>query len=182
MNASELLKMILKKLTEWKASFDLIFKKPIRTSLPEHLYIPEGAESLDISKVIEIEKNTIDPETIITLQAKEGETIVIIAYAIYTDAEFASTINFFFKKNGGNALRYHGTPDDPVSPKSYDMNLSLAPDLKNDALKNCQIQLTPRDTLEISVVNCIDDLDIPMGVRIVGYVLQGASKTSRISR
>lgn len=150
-------------------------------NLPDHLFIPEGAESLDQSRVVNVLRNTTVEQTIISIIADESETIVITHYALYTDVELAKDIEFWVKKNGGKQLQHHGTPNDPINPTHNKLTLSIAPDLKNDSLKNCQIQLLPKDKLTVSLVNCLVDLDVPMGIRIVGYILPANSKTSRHS-
>ena len=143
-----------------------IFKKGIKVVLPSHLFSPSNAETIDIRKVCEIEKNTDEESLIFEIKAGEGEAFRFIKYAIYTDAEDQNDIEFFPRINGKRILRLHGTPQ---GSGSYKLGLGLAPDLSNYALINCDILLKPNQKLTWHVVNK-NDVSVPMGVRMVGHV------------
>lgn len=150
-------------------------------SFPDHLFIPKGAESVDVRILQEIPRNTLDRQRLVTLKAKQGESIFIIAYAMYTDAEFAKDIEFFFKQDKSRILRYHGVPNDELNPTAYNMSLGVSAYLDNAALIPCQIVIGAGQELTIDVVNCDPDLDTPMGVRLFGYVMKNNS-TQRPTR
>jgi hypothetical protein len=155
--------------------------KGVDIALPDHLYIPKHAESLDVRILRDVAKNTTDRERLVTLKAKEGETIYIIAYALYTDAEFAKDVEFFIEKNKNRVLRYHGIPNDSNDPKSYHLSLGVSPNLDASALIPCQIVLQPNQELTVDVVNCQEFVDSPMGVRLYGYVLNSTRSSFRPS-
>ncbi len=135
-------------------------------NFPSHLYIPNNAESIDARILCEIAKNTPDPKLLFRLKANEGEAYRFIKYAIFCDAEDQATFEFFPKIDGKRILRLHGSPQENGT---FKLKLGLAPDMSNYALINCDILLKPHQTLTWHVVNT-NDIDIPMGVRMVGYV------------
>lgn len=157
----------------------------VPVDFPDHLFIPKGAESIDIAQICEVEKHngiSDDPFKMLTLKPEKGEEIYILSYGLYTDAELGSDVEFFLKINGKKALRLHGRPDSATDPSKYILNFGLSPDLSNNGLKNCQILLTPNDIFTVEAVNRNDDLTIPMGVRIVGYVLNDNNKSTKFIR
>lgn len=154
-------------------------------ALPDHLYIPDGAESLDIADICEVAKALTpdeDPFKILTLKPTKGEEFYILQYGLYTDAELSADVEFWLKVNGKKALRFHGRPDSPTNPTKYTLNYGLSPDLSNNGLKACQILLTPNDTFTVEAINRNEDIAIPMGVRVVGYVLNSNQKSSKLVR
>lgn len=157
----------------------------VPVSFPEHLFIPQGSESIDIAQICEVAKNNgiaDEPFKMMTLKPEKGEEIYILSYGLYTDAELGSDVEFFLKINGKKALRLHGRPDSATDPTKYSLNFGLSPDLSNNGLKNCQILLTPNDTFIVEAVNRNTDLTIPMGVRLVGYVLNTNNKSTKVIR
>lgn len=156
--------------------------KVVPVSFPDHLFIPKGAESVDIRILRDIPKNTINRERLVTLKADEAETIYIIGYALYTDAEFAKDVEFFIEKNKARQLRYHGIPNDSLNPTAYALSMGVSPNLDASALIPCQILVRPNQELIVDIVNCQEFVDTPMGVRLFGYVLPSTSKSNRASR
>ena len=152
-----------------KAFYRAVVLMPFEIELPRHQHIPKNAESLDIEKLCEVKRNT-EKGIFMTLKAPRSQEIIITHYAIYTDAEDPDEIEFFFDLNGNKQLRYHGVPDDSEDPKRYSLNLNLAPDLSNNALKSCYIVIKPTQTLTVKVKNSSSQFDRPMGARLVGYV------------
>ena len=153
---------------------------------PEHLFIPESNEGIDIVENCELERATgnasEDLTRLITLRPNQAEEFFITHYALYTDLEDAEDIEFFFKVNGKRVLRFHGRPDDAFNPTRYILNVGLGPDLSNDTLKNCQIHLTPNDTFTIEVETRNSRITAPVGVRLVGYILNENQKSARLKR
>jgi hypothetical protein len=157
----------------------------VPVSLPNHLYIPDGAESIDIAQICEVAKSTgatEEPFKMITLAPEKGEEYYLLNYGLYTDAELGSDIEFYLKINGKKALRLHGRPDSATDPTKYTLDYGLSPDLSNNGLKNCQIILTPNDVFTVEAINRNEDLAIPMGVRLVGYVLNSNAKSTKLIR
>lgn len=158
----------------------------IPTGLPKHLFQPNGTEGIDQAEICELDKSTgieaDDLTRIMTLKPQQGEEHYLLSYALYTDLEDGSEIEFFFKVNGKRVLRLHGRPDDPYKPTKYQMNFGLSPDLSNSGLKNCQILLTPNDELTIDCINRNTEVTAPVGVRIVGYVLNANDQSAKLIR
>lgn len=153
----------------------------VGVTLPDHLYIPKHAESLDVRILRDVAKNTTERERLLTVKANEGETIYIIGYALYTDAEFAKDVEFFIEREGFKVLRYHGVPNDSTNPKSYHLSLGVSPNLDAAALIPCQIVVKPNQEVTVDVVNCQEFVDSPMGVRLYGYVLNSTQSSFRPS-
>ncbi len=160
--------------------------KGVLVDFPVHLHIPLGAESIDIVDICELDKKQQSSDAVltrlITLNPQQGSEYFILSYGIFTDVENAADIEFFIKVNGKRVLRLHGRPDSATNPQFYKINFGLAPDLSNDSLKACQILLTPNDTLTVDVVNRNEEVTAPVGVRIVGYVLNNNKLSSSLKR
>jgi hypothetical protein len=137
---------------------------PTRVDLPRHLYIPQGAESIDLRTVYNVPSPTIDFK-ILEFIAPQGAVTRFINYAIFNDGD--AEINYNFKPfvNGNRVLRYHGHP---LADGSYKLALGLAPDLSQNSLVGCQLTLNPGDVLQWLITNA-SGVDTAMGVRMVGY-------------
>jgi hypothetical protein len=160
----------------------------IPTSFPEHLYHPLGAESIDIVENCELARKQAGQDAVVTslisLSPLQAEEIFIREYSIYTDIENADDIEFFWKLNGKRILRYHGRPttNSLTGKITYKLNFGLSPDLANDSLKMCQILIKPNDTLTVEAVNRSEAVTAPVGIRLVGHVLNDNRQSSRLSR
>jgi hypothetical protein len=137
---------------------------PTRVDFPRHLYIPQGAESLDLRTVWNVPTGTIDFE-ILKYIAPVGAITRFINYSIFNDGD--AEINYDFKPfvNGNRILRYHGHP---LPNGSYKLALGLGPDMSNASLIQCELALNPGDTL-IWLITNVSGVDTSMGVRMVGY-------------
>lgn len=132
--------------------------------LPPHLFIPNNAQSIDITKVCNTLAGTIR-ETLMSFTAPDGGMTVFLSYGVFTDAEFADTIEFRPEVNGTRIFPYHGDPDD-----DFKIKIGTGPDLSNNALKTGYIILQPDDLLEWKVSNT-GAITTVMGVRSVGYFI-----------
>lgn len=145
-------------------AFETVLSKGVNVQLPNHLYIPEGAEVIDARKLCTISANTTNEYELFNFGTDNNEYVRFIAYSIFTDAEGADDVEFIPRLNGSRTLKYHGDPTD-----NFRISLGLAPDLSNYSLINCNIIMKPNKTLTWHVKNNTN-LDIPMGVRMYGYV------------
>lgn len=131
---------------------------------PRYLYVPEGAEGIDLRSVWNVPPATIDFE-MIRFVAPPGSVTRFIAYGVFNDGDVLANYDFKPFVNGNRVFRYHGQ----LLPSGlYKIGLGLGPDLSNASLVNCQITLNPGDIFSWFVTN-ISLVDTSMGVRMVGY-------------
>lgn len=135
---------------------------PVR--LPPHLFIPEGAESLDIRVAADIGALTTTPTLLMEFQCPQGAQTHFISYAIFSDGSLAQNQQFIPEVDGRRVFPFQGDPQD-----NFKINLGLAPDLSNNSLIACQLTMNPGEKLQWKVINT-NVIDIAMGVRMVGYV------------
>lgn len=147
--------------------------------------IPSDAETLDIQELCEVAgtESGVSPvaHRLMTIKAKENETIVITHYAIYTDALNASDVEFIPLLNDNRTLKLHGRPDDASKPKKYSLSVGLCPDLSEQSLRRALITLAPLQTLTWDVYNYSSN-SRPMGVRVKGYVRSLSKVRENLSR
>ena len=148
------------KVTITKEEVALAPKTPIE--LPRHLFIPDGAESIDIRRVMNVPSPTTD-YLLYRFVAPPGSYTKFISYGVYNDGDAAVNYQFKPEVNGNRIFRYHGDPQ-----ANYKIDLGLAPDLSNNSLIGCQLTLNPGDILEWLITNT-SGVDTSMGVRMVGY-------------
>lgn len=134
----------------------------IPVSFPAHLYIPEGAQSIDMRRVCLVGAGT--SEKIITFTARPGSTTRFISYAVYNDGDNAADYEFRPTVNGSRIFPFHGDPND-----NFKINLGLAPDLSDVSLIECQLAMNPGDVLVWEIFNN-SAVDTEMGVRMKGYL------------
>jgi hypothetical protein len=138
-------------------------KKPTLIELPRHLYIPEGAQSIDIRKSCQVQPATTK-ELLMSFTAPAAGVTQFIAYGIFSDAEFSTTIEFLPEVSGARIFPYHGDPTN-----NFKMSLGLAPDLANTSLIPCQLTLEPGQRVDWFVTNT-GTVTTVLGVRMVGYI------------
>lgn len=147
--------------------------------------IPADAEALDIQELCELagvaQGGTAQAHRMITLTAKQNETIVITHYAIYTDALNADEVEFIPLLQDNRALRFHGRPNDPLKPTKYSLTVGLCPDLSEQSLRRALITLAPLQTLTWDAYNYSNDVR-PMGVRMKGYIRSLSKVKENLSR
>ena len=151
------------------ATAEEIHKKEVRTftpktpvELPRHLFIPDGAESIDIRRVMNVPSPTTD-YLLFRFTAPPGSYTKFISYGVYNDGDAAANYQFKPEVDGNRIFRYHGDPQ-----ANYKIDLGLAPDLSNNAMIPCQLTLEPGQILEWLITNT-SGVDTSMGVRMVGY-------------
>lgn len=132
--------------------------------LPPHLFIPEGAQSLDLRRAADIAAGTSDPFKFIEFECPQGATCHFISYAIFSDGNNATLQEFIPRVDDRRVFPYQGDPQD-----NFKINLGLAPDLSNNSLIGCQLTLQPGQKLQWYLKN-LNAVDIAMGVRMVGYI------------
>lgn len=131
---------------------------------PRHLFVPAGAESVDLRSVWNIPAGTND-FSILRFVAPQGASTRFIKYGIFNDGNAAVDYDFKPLVNGNRIMRYHG---EPMANGSFHLALGLAPDLAEEAMVPYQITLNPGDILEWLVSNN-SIVDTSMGVRMLGY-------------
>lgn len=134
-----------------------------KVSFPPHLFIPDGAESIDIRRVTNVPAATVDAE-IMSFTAPPGSVVRFIKYGVFNDGLLASNYRFLPMIDGSRIFRYHGDPTD-----NYRISLGLGPDLSESAMIPCQLLLYPGQTLRWLVSNT-SGVDVSMGVRMMGYL------------
>ena len=135
---------------------------PNPIDFPRHLFIPEGANSLDFRKAGVVSSGTVK-EQLLSFTAPEGATTRFLQYGIYNDGLLENNIEFTPLVNGNRVLPYHGDPD-----FNFRLSLGLSADLSYASLIPCQINLTPGQVFQWLVSNT-SAVDVVMGVRMVGY-------------
>jgi len=136
---------------------------PFKITFPRNFYNPVGADSFDIRALdvfIAGEKKVL-----MTYVAKEGQTIHFIKYGLFTDILKADEVRFYPTIDGNRILRYHGDPNN-----DFALNLSVGPDLTEDSMIPCEVDLKPGQTLQIVGEN-LSGADADLGVRFRGYIM-----------
>jgi hypothetical protein len=142
--------------------------KPIAVSFPPHLYIPEDAQSIDISELDNVPPG--DTVTLLSMTGLKGGFVYFTGYAVFNDALMLSLIELVPKVNGSRVLSLHGNPQ-----LKFKMGLGLGPDLST--LIPCQLMLQPNDVLTWEFTNN-DVVDVAAGVRMSGYFSQSTIRKS----
>lgn len=148
------------KSTSAKAQAAALKKTPVE--FPPHLFIPEGAQSLDFRRVINLPSPNTNYE-LFSFTAPPGAVTRFISYGIFNDGNAAADYNFLPLVDGSRIFPYHGDPSD-----NFKIYLGLGPDLSNTSLIPCQLYLQPGQRLQWLVTNT-SGVDTSMGVRMVGY-------------
>ena len=137
---------------------------------PRHLFVPEGAESVDIRAAFSVTAGTsLD---ILKFVAPPGARTYFLGYAIFNDALLFANVNFIPTVNGSRILKYHGDPQN-----NFKIALASTIDLGNNALSPIQLALNPGEILNWRVINN-EAVDVVMGVRMVGYVDSSNTRTN----
>jgi hypothetical protein len=137
---------------------------PQSVALPPHLFMPEDAQSVNISSERLVAPGT---QTILTFSGVPGSIVRFLSYAFYSTAPspaFPSQI--VPTVNGIRVFPYHGDPLD-----NYSINVSSGPDLSNGSMISCLLDLQPTDKLEWTYFNATGG-NVNVGIRMVGYVDQ----------
>lgn len=129
---------------------------------PPHLFIPDGAQSLDFRRVANIPSPTTNYE-LFKFVAPPGAVTRFISYGIFNDGLIASDYNFLPLVDGSRIFPYHGDPSD-----NFRIYLGLGPDLSNTSMIPCQLYLQPGQVLQWLVTNT-SGVDCSLGVRMAGY-------------
>lgn len=138
--------------------------QPKRTPVefPPHLFIPEGAESIDMRRVIDCDPATTN-QLLIDFTAPQGAVTKFIGYAVYNDGLLFQNYEFLPEIDSMRILRYHGNP-----AFNFKIGLGLAPDLSNISIIPCQISMMPNQRLTWKITNT-SAVVTKMGVRMIGY-------------
>jgi hypothetical protein len=136
---------------------------PLKVQFPDHLFVPDGAESLDIRRVANVTDGTVNAE-FMSFTAPQGAKVHFIAYSVYSDGQTAANQEFIPRVDGRRVFAYHGDPNN-----NFKIDLGLGPDLSNANLITCQLTLNPKEKLTWSLTNN-QGVAIAMGVRMVGYL------------
>lgn len=136
---------------------------PTPVALPNHLFVPSGAQSLDLRRLATVTNGSVK-EPFLSFRSPAGVVTRFISYGVYNDGSLASAFKFEPEVSGNRVLPYHGDPND-----NFRIALGLAPDLSNNSLINCQIALMPEQEIIWYVTNT-SGVDTDMGIRMVGYL------------
>lgn len=138
-------------------------KERLPIELPPHLFIPEGAQSIDARRLSTVTAGT-NKALFMRITCPAGYLCRIISYAIYNDGLLEQDYEFLPMVSGIRVFPFHGNP-----VNNYKIALGLAPDLSNSSLIPCQLTLQPLQSLEWYVTNT-SAVDTEMGLRVVGYL------------
>ena len=137
--------------------------KKTEVVFPRHLYIPEGAESVDLRRVVSIPTGNVDYE-LFSFTAPPGSQVRFISYGIYNDGDNGANYDYRPLVDGSRVFRYHGDPT-----QNFKIYLGLGPDLSNTSMIPCQLTLQPGQTIKWLITNT-SGVDTSMGVRMMGYL------------
>jgi hypothetical protein len=143
-------------------------------NFPLHLYPPRGSITVDMRNVESLLAGT--SSVLLRWQVPLGMRAFFTGYGIYTDAALAANIEFIPKVNGNRIFPFHGYPD-PVNG-IFRMDLGVAPDLGNEALVQCQLDVLPGQVLTWEAFNNAAVASV-MGVRMQGYITSGENEMGR---
>ncbi len=135
---------------------------PVRVEFPSHLYIPEGAQNIDLRRLATIPAATVN-DVIMRFKCPAGAITRFIGYAIFNDGALASDFSFLPNVDGARVFPYHGDPLD-----NYRISLGLAPDFGSNSVIPCQLALMPEQEIVWYVSNA-SAVAVDMGVRMIGY-------------
>lgn len=148
------------------------FKKPVKVNLPDHLYIPPGAQSLDMRNLFDVAAGaTID---VIRFTAPLGGGITrILSYGIFNDGLLAANFDFIPTVDGRRVYPFQGDPLD-----NFRIYLGVSPDLSNSSLIPGLLDLAPGQTLVWQAQNR-SVVTTTMGVRVTGFIDRDKQVQSR---
>jgi hypothetical protein len=132
------------------------------SSLPRHLFIPDQVTGIDLRKVGTVTAGSVNV-SLFSFTAPRGAVTRFISYGVFSDAALCADTEFLPTVDGSRIFPFHGDPSD-----NFKICLGLAPDLSNNSLILCQLQLEPGQVLEWFLTNT-GAVDTVMGVRMVGY-------------
>ena len=148
--------------SEQKKVIQQMKREATLVDLPRHLFIPEGASSIDFRRLATIGAGSVK-QLLMRFTAPPGSITRFISYGIFNDGLAAVDFEFLPLVDGARVFPYHGDPMD-----NYKISLGLSPDLSNSSLIPCQLTLLPNQVLEWYVTNT-SGVDTDMGIRMVGY-------------
>jgi hypothetical protein len=137
-------------------------KHPTDVNFPPHLFIPQGAQSLDLRRVVSVSSPSVDV-LLFSFTCPPGAVTRFISYGIFNDGQNGANYNFLPLVDKGRIFPYHGDPT-----QNYKIYLGLGPDLSASSMIPCQLSLQPGQVLEWYISNT-SGVDTSMGVRMVGY-------------
>ena len=139
----------------------------VQVEFPKNLFIPPGAQSLDIRRAADVATGTVN-ELFMSYIAPEAAAVIFTHYAVFSDSTLAASQSFIPRKQGKRIFPYHGDPG--VDGKgSFQINLGLGPDLSNINLISCDLRVNPGEKVEWLLTNTSGATQA-MGVRMVGYL------------
>lgn len=136
---------------------------PFNVILPSNTFNPEGAETFDIERLVSLDVG--EENTIMEYTAKESQTIRFIKYGMFTNVVLGQNVRFYPTINGNRILKFHG---DPMN--DFALYLSVGPDLTENSMRNCDIVLSPGQTVRWVAKN-LSGARADFGVRMRGYLI-----------
>ncbi len=137
---------------------------PTHVSLPPHLYVPESAQTIDISRSCIVLPGTIR-EVLMSFTAPDGVITNFLQYGIFNEGEEADLFEFIPEVNGNRVFPYHGDPN-----SNYRISLGTGFDLSSISLKTAYLPMQPLSEIAWRVTN-ISTTSVVMGVRMTGYYM-----------
>jgi len=138
--------------------------KKTAVTLPPHLYIPEGAISIDIIRVCIVLPGTV-LDTLMSFQAPDGVITNFIQYGLFNEGEEESLFEFRPEVNGERVYPYHGDPNN-----NFKIAMGTSADLGLNAMRYGYLQMQPLSEIRWRVTNASTIARV-MGVRMIGYFM-----------
>ena len=144
---------------------------PFSVTLPSNTFNPEGADTFDIERLVTLDAGAT--EAVISYTALESQTIRFIRYGVFTNVVLGDNVRFLPTINGNRILKFHG---DPMN--DFAIYLSVGPDLTENSLRQCDVTLSPGQTLQWVAKN-LSGAKAEFGVRMRGYLINQNSNPTR---
>lgn len=142
-------------------------KAPTPIELPDNIFIPQNAQSVDVRRVASVAAATVNA-IFMSFICPQGAIAKFTHYSVFSDGTLAANQLFVPQIDGKRVFTYHGDPGvDGLG--GYQINLGLGPDLSNANLIQTNLSLNPGETFTWKVTNT-NAVAIAMGVRLVGYL------------
>lgn len=151
--------------TRVKQQFEM-YEDPMPVLQPRHLKMPEGATSLDFTRLV-ANVPSGSPTEIYSFTCPPGATTVIYGYNVLAqNAVFPADIEWVPTVDGNRVLRYHGVPDTNGRVR---IRFPVSSPTNFGFLVPCQILLQPGQIFTWTAINNTG-APVHMGARTSGYL------------
>jgi len=147
---------------------DLLIPQPV--DLPDHLYIPKDAQSVDLMRLVLVPNDGLE-HLIMSYEVKRGAIAAFQRYALMFNNQnngAVVTANFYFipKINGMRIFPEHGDPNDNFKIRALPFDFAS---LNDNRMKFGYVEVQPYQKIEWYGVNNSVLASTTMGVRMVGF-------------